>query len=220
MSLKNQDFLLTANKFEIPASIQNCSGIQFGNKRVKSILLSTDLAHIQNIATDAVMTINPFVKSNRLDRFIIEFSSSPVFCDVGGGLFREENTIRLSKNAFKDGAAGVVISRPTSPENIFQMRKEISGTLIYTVMFDSEPVCDLRDAGIDIFNVVTGETTAESVQKIRETLPDTPLMASGGPYDFTISETIRMGADAIVFNPPTATEILRSIFDKYRNGIL
>jgi len=87
-------------------------------------------------------------------------------------------------------------------------------------MFDSEPVCDLKDAGIDIFNVVTGETTAESVQKIRKALPDIPVMASGGPYDYTISHTIRMGADAIVFNPPTATEILRSIFDKYRNDML
>ncbi len=87
-------------------------------------------------------------------------------------------------------------------------------------MFDSEPVCDLKDAGIDIFNVVTGETTAESVQKIREALPDMPMMASGGSYDYTISHTIRMGADAIVFNPPTATEILRSIFDKYRNDMV
>ncbi len=127
MSLENQDFLLTANKFEIPESIQDCPGIQFGKKRVKSILLSTDLAHIQNIVSDAIMTINPFEKANKLDRVIIEFSNIPVFCDVGGGLLREEKTIRLSEGAFEAGAAGVVITRPTSPEIIFKIRREISG---------------------------------------------------------------------------------------------
>lgn len=219
MSLENQDFLLTANKYEIPKSIQDSPGILIGNKRVKSILLSTDLAHIQNIRSDAVMIINPFEKSNKLDKVVIEFSNSPVFCDIGGGLLREEKTIRLAEGALEAGASGVVITRPSSPEIIYRIRRAISGKLIYTVMFDREPVRDLKDAGVDIFNVVTGESTAESVQKIREKLPNMPLMASGGPYDFTISETIRMGADAIVFNPPTATEILRSIFDNYRNKI-
>lgn len=219
MSLENQNFLLTANKYEIPKLIRESTGILIGKKRVKSILLSTDLAHIQNIESDAVMTINPFEKSNRLDRVIINFSSSPVFCDVGGGLLREEKTLGLAEGALEAGAAGVVITRPTSPEIIYRMRREISGKLIYTVMFNGEQVRDLKDAGVDIFNIVTGESTAESVQKIRKKLPTMPLMASGGPYDFTIAETIRMGADAIVFNPPTATEILRSIFDNYRNKI-
>lgn len=217
MSLENQEFLLTANQFKIPETISECKGILFGNKRVKSILLSTDLAHILNIKSDGVMIVNPFEKSNELDRVVIDVTDSPVFCDIGGGLMREERTISLSMGAFKAGASAVVITRPTSPEIIYRMSSKISGPLIYTVMYDAEPVRDLKDAGVDIFNVVTGEETASSVQKIRKKLPDTDLMASGGPHDFTISETIRMGADAIVFNPPTATEILRSAFDNYRN---
>lgn len=219
MDLKHQDFLLTANKYEIPEAIDDCSGMVFGNTRVKSVLLSTDLAFIQNIKSDAVMLINPFEKSNDLDRVVIEFSKSPVFCDVGGGLLREDKTIGLAEGAFEAGAAGVVITRPTSPEIIFRLRREISGKLIYTMMFDAEPIHELREAGVDIFNVATGEATAKSVGKIRGTLPEMPLMASGGPYSFTITETIKKGADAIVFNPPTATEILRSVFDNYRGKI-
>lgn len=130
---------------------------------------------------------------------------------------REESAIRLADGAFKAGAAGVVISRPTSPDIVYRICRHIPGKLIYTVMFDGEPVHELYDAGVDVFNVVTGQETAESVQKVREILPSVPLMASGGPHSFTIRETIKKGADAIVFNPPTSTEILRSVFDGYRS---
>ncbi len=166
------------------------------------------------------MIMNLFEKSNTIDRAVIEFSQSPVFCDIGGGLLWEETTIKSAVGAFEAGAAGVVISKPTSPEIINRIRAEVEGKLIYTVIFNKEPVDELADAGVDIFNVSTGESTAETVFMIRELFPEIPIMANGGPYDSTIFHTIEMGADAIVFNPPTATEILRSVFDGYRNGTL
>ncbi len=217
MSLQQQDFLLSAKKFDLPGIIDHSPGIIFGDHLIKSILLSTDLSFIQNLNADSIMIVNPFDKSNELDKVVIEFSQKPVFCDIGGGFLREEFTIESAVGAFEMGAAGVLISKPTSPETIERMRNHISGKLIYTVMYDGEPVEALAEAGVDVFNIATGEFTAESVQATRELLPDIPIMASGGPYDSTIRETIEMGADAIVFNPPTATEILRSVFDNYRN---
>ncbi|MEX0719833.1 MAG: hypothetical protein WD059_04135 [Balneolaceae bacterium] len=218
MSLQSQDFLLTANKFEIPQSINECEGITFKQKNIKSILLSTDLSYIQNLNADAVMIVNPFEKSNVLDKVIIEFSEKPVICDIGGGFLREESTIKLSVGALEAGAAGVLTSKPTAPEIIRRIRARIDGKLIYTVMYDAEPFEELADAGVDVFNISTGEITAEIVLKVKNLLPEVPIMASGGPYDSTIRETIEMGADAIVFNPPTATEILRVVFDEYRNS--
>ena len=84
-------------------------------------------------------------------------------------------------------------------------------------MFDAEPIKDLAGAGVDIFNISTGEMTVDSIVDIRTVLPNIPLMASGGPHESAIRETIKAGADAIVFNPPTATEILRTVFDEYRS---
>lgn len=210
--------LLSANKFPIPESIYSAPGISLNGTVIKSILLSTDLTYIQNLDMDAVMILNPFEKSNELDEVVIQFSNKPVFCDVGGGFLREEQTVQLANGAISVGAAGVLISKPTAPEIIRRIRKQFEGELIYTVMFEEEPIRELADAGVDMFNVSTGETTSETVAEIRALLPGVAIMANGGPYNSTIRETISNGADAIVLNPPTATEILRSVFDNYRNN--
>lgn len=211
-----QDFLLTGNKFEIPKSISECEGIWLNGQLIRSVLLSTDLSYILNLNADAIMVVNPFEKSSHLNKIIIEHSQKPVLCDIGGGFLKERLSIDLAQNAFEVGAYGAVISKPTSPKSVRQIRSEIDGKLIYTVMYREEPLAELIDAGVDIFNISTGETTAEVVQEVRRQFPDMKIMASGGPYDSTILETIEKGADAIVFNPPTATEMLRSIFDGYR----
>ncbi|HBQ59987.1 MAG TPA: hypothetical protein DD671_10280, partial [Balneolaceae bacterium] len=143
MSLQQQYFLLSANKFQIPEVIAESPGIQIGNTLVHSVLLSTDLAYIQNLDSDAIMTVNPFDKSTELDKVIIDFVPEPVLCDVGGGLLREQKTIELAKGAIGAGAAGVVITKPTAPEIIQNIRAEFDGLIIYTVMFDAEPFQDL-----------------------------------------------------------------------------
>jgi len=218
MSFIKQDFLLSANKFDIPKSIDQSPGISLKGETIKSVLLSTDLSFIQNLSADAIMIVNPFEKSNELDRFIIDFAKRPVICDVGGGLFREDRAIQLALGAFEAGAAAVVLTKPTPPEMVARIRNEIEGPLVYTVMFDAEDFEALSDAGVDIFNISTGEFTSQTVSKVRKLIPETSIMANGGPYDSTIRETIESGAESIVFNPPTATEILRSVFDEYRNN--
>jgi 2-keto-3-deoxy-6-phosphogluconate aldolase len=217
MKLQQQDFLLSANKYHIPDVIAESPGIKIEKSLVRSVLLSTDLAYIQNMDADSIMTVNPFEKSMELNKVLVDFVSKPVFSDVGGGLLREEQIIEHSKNALQAGSSGVVISKPTAPEIIHNLKEEVDGMLIYTLMLDAEPVQELAHAGVDIFNITTGEVTAESVKKVRDKLPEISIMASGGPHDSTIRETISAGADAIVFNPPTASEILRSVFDTYRS---
>lgn len=218
MKLNNKDYLLSASKFAIPEAIQQSSGLEINGKLIKSILLSTDLSFIQNLDTDAVMTVNPFEKSNKLDEVIIEFTQKPVFCDISGGLLQENEMLELAVGAFEVGAAGVVITKPSSPDTIYRIKKEIEGPLIYTIMFDSEPYKELAEAGVDIFNVSTGEITSETVQSLKDEIPEATIIANGGPHESTIKHTIKSGVDAIVVNPPTATEILRKVFDGYRNS--
>lgn len=218
MSLQQRDYLLSANKYDIPKSIEESPGILVGDELIKSVLLSTDLSFIQNLRADAVMIVNPFDKSNELDRVIIEFARCPVICDIGGGLLREERSMRLATGAFEAGASAVVLTKPTPPEIVARIRDEIDGLLVYTVVFEAEDVKALYQAGVDIFNISTGEFTSETVKSVRSLVPESTIMANGGPHDSTIKSTIEAGAEAIVFSPPTATEMLRSIFDNYRNN--
>lgn len=218
MSLDQKDYLLSASNYEIPNAIKECSGIEIGEHQIQSVLLTTDLAFINSLQADSVMAVHPFEKLSHLDEVIIDFSDKPVFCDIGGGLLHEHEATEAAKRSLEVGASAVVISKPTPPEVIRNIRLEIDGSLIYTVMFEAEPVKDLAEAGVDIFNVVTGEFTADSVSFIRNMLPKIPIMASGGPHNSTIRETIRAGADTIVFNPPTATEMLRAMFEGFRNN--
>lgn len=217
MSLDQKDFLLSASNYDIPEAIEESSGLQVGDNLIRSILLTTDLSFIQSLNADSIMAVHPFEKSAQLDKVIVDFSNRPVFCDIGGGLLYERKTVEAAKKSFNAGAAAVVISKPTPAEVISNIRSEIDGPIIYTVMFDAESIPELSSAGVDIFNVATGEHTAETVSYISSLVPEMPIMASGGPHDSTIRETIRSGANAIVFNPPTATEILRSFFDEYRD---
>jgi hypothetical protein len=218
MSIDQKDYLLSASNYEIPNAIDECSGIHIGEHLIRSVLLTTDLAFINSLQADSVMAVHPFDKSSHMDEVIIDFSVNPVFCDIGGGLLHEHEATEAAKRSLDVGASAVVISKPTPAEVIRNIRSEIDGSLIYTVMFEAEPVKDLAEAGVDIFNVATGEFTAESVSLIRNLLPEIPIMASGGPHNSTIRETIRAGTDAIVFNPPTATEMMRAVFEGFRNN--
>lgn len=218
MSLDQKDYLLSASNYEIPGAIEESSGILIGDHLIRSVLLTTDLAFISSFEADSVMAVHPFDKISHMDEVIIDFSNRPVFCDIGGGLLHSHEVSEAAKRSLKVGASAVVISKPTPVDVIKNMRTEIDGLLIYTVMFESEPVKELAETGVDIFNVATGEYTADTVGQIRSIIPDTPIMASGGPHNSTIRETIRAGADAIVFNPPTATEMMRAVFEGFRNN--
>lgn len=51
---------------------------------------------------------------------------------------------------------------------------------------------------------------------IREQYPEVPVIATGGPTDESILETIEAGANAITYTPPTCGEIFKKMMNKYR----
>jgi hypothetical protein len=218
MDSTNSPFLLSADKFELPQAIKESPGIAIGKQIVHSVLLSTDLSYIQNMDFDAIMAIHPFAPSGQLNSIIIDFCERPVFCSIGGG-FRDRHTAaELSEAATVEGAEAVVVTKPTSPEVIEYIHGYTHSNLVYTILHEGEDIHALVEAGVDMFNVSTGETTASAVRRIRTDFPDIPIMANGGPFESTIIETIESGADAIVYNPPTATEMMRAAFDEFRRG--
>ena len=72
------------------------------------------------------------------------------------------------------------------------------------------------EAGTDIFNVSGAAETASIVRHIREQYPHAAIIATGGPTEESILETIRAGANAITITPPTTGELFAGIMHDYR----
>ena len=53
-------------------------------------------------------------------------------------------------------------------------------------------------------------------RKIKEEFPDFPVMATGGPTEKTIKETIAAGANAITYTPQSTGDVMSELMDKYR----
>ncbi len=219
MSNTSNLYKLSANTFDLPDAIYDAPGLSIGSRTVQSILLSTNLSYIANLNIDAVLIVHPFDPTEAVNEAIHQFCKKPAFLGVGGGFRQKKNMLNLAEKADQKNADAVVISRPTPPELVHQVSQKISTQLIYTVVYEDENFTELINAGVDIFNISTGESTPLTIRSIRENHPNIPIMANGGPFDSTIRETIASGADAIVYNPPTATEMIRSIFDEFRNTV-
>ena len=64
-----------------------------------------------------------------------------------------------------------------------------------------------------------GLTHPEIVRRIRAQFPNIPILATGGPNDETILETIHAGANAITYSPPSNGELFAAIMQKYREKL-
>ncbi len=53
----------------------------------------------------------------------------------------------------------------------------------------------------------------------RAQFPNIPILATGGPNDETILETIHAGANAITYSPPSNGELFAAIMQKYRGKL-
>ena len=74
------------------------------------------------------------------------------------------------------------------------------------------------EAGAEILNVSGGKYTADLVRHIRADIGDDfPIIATGGKDGASILETIKAGANAISYTPPSSSDVFGSMMDTYRN---
>jgi len=202
---------------EVPSIIRECSGIKIFGKRIKSLLFSTDVALIRNTNADAIIAVYPFTPQPLITQALVMAADVPVFCGVGGGITQGKKVINLALDAEFKGAMGVVVNAPTSNEVVKKIRETIDIPVIVTVVSEDEDITKRVEAGTTIFNVSGGKNTAKIVRNIREKYPEFPILATGGPTDETIRETIQAGANAITFTPPTSASIMGELMDDYRS---
>jgi len=202
----------------IPPIISQCSGITIFGKLYRSIVFSTDLAIIRNVNADAIMAVYPFTPQPVITQAIISASDVPVFAGVGGGLTQGKRVIHMASYAEMQGAIGVVVNAPTKNEVIRELSDTIDIPVIVTIAREDTDIYERVEAGMRIANVSAASETASIVRKIRAAFPDLPIIATGGPTEETIRETIEAGANAITWTAPSSAEIFKSIMAAYRAG--
>lgn len=201
---------------EVPEVIRKASGIVILGKRIKSLLFTTDVAVIKNTNADAIMSVYPFTPQPIITQSLIAASDIPVFCGVGGGTTTGKRVINLALDAEFKGAIAVVLNSPTKNDILQGVRDTIDIPIVITVISILDDFEERIRSGATIFNVSGARETPEIVRKIREKYPEFPIIATGGPTEKSILETIEAGANAITYTPPSNTEIMKKLMDKYR----
>lgn len=200
----------------MPEAIFQASGIVINGRRIKSFVFTTDLAIIRNCDADAVFAVYPFTPQQAISDAIIKASYIPVFCGVGGGTTRGLRTVSIAKDVESHGAMGVVLNSPISDLDLFAVAKAVDIPVIITVSKADTDIAGRIESGASILNVACGYQTAEVVRQIRAQFPSVPMIASGGKTNESIRETIRAGANAITYTPPSAQELFKEMMASYR----
>ena len=206
------------NSLALPSEIRRASGIIIMGRRIKSLIFTTDIAIIRNCNADAVLAVYPFTPQQVIMDSIISASSIPVVCGVGGGVTDGLRSVLLAKDAEAQGAFGVVVNSPMRNQTVESMKKVIDIPIIATVTSESYDIKARLAAGASVLNVSAAERTAEVVKKIREQYPEVPIIATGGPTERSILDTIAAGANAISYTPPSTKELFRVIMSGYRES--
>jgi len=210
----------TLRKFalRVPEVIAECSGIIIFGKRIKSIIFSTDVSIIRNVNADAVIAVYPFTPQPIITQALMLAADIPVFAGVGGGLTKGVRVYNLALHAEFQGAMGVVVNAPTSNEVLRTVADAIDIPVVVTVVNEDDNIDARIEHGATIFNVSAAGNTAKIVKKIRDKYPNFPIIATGGPTNESISETIQAGANAITWTPPSNGEIFKDIMGAYREN--
>ncbi len=88
--------------------------------------------------------------------------------------------------------------------------------MVITVVSEHTDIRARIEAGADFLNVSGAARTPEIVAHIRRQFPEVPIIATGGPTDESILETIRAGANAMTYTPPSNGELFAQLMEKYR----
>ena len=155
-------------------------------------------------------------KISAISQSIISISDVPVFVGVGGGLTGGKRSVRLALQAEHQGAYGVVVNAPIADEVITEIKRVVDIPVIATIASVHTDVRRKLEAGADILNVSGAAATASMVAEIRKEYPDVAIIATGGPTNESILETIEAGANAITYTPPSNGELFARTMKKYR----
>lgn len=198
---------------------EKCQGIKLGIHQVRSLIFTTDIALIEHSDTDAILAVYPFPPSLKIMKGLIEFSSKPVICGIGGGLTKGKIAIDMALQAQQLEAAAVIVNQPFKNRDIELVKKNISIPLISSISDPTIGLAERINAGADIIHITGGKNTGLHLEKAQSIIPGTPLLATGGKTIQNLQTVIASGAHGIVLTPPSTGELFFPIMEEYRKGI-
>ncbi len=207
---------LRHNIVRLPVEIRKASGIVIWGRRIKSLVFTTDIAIIRNCDADAVLAVYPFTPQQAISSCIIQSAYIPVFCGVGGSLTKGIRSISMAKDAEAMGAMGVVVNAAVSNVNLAAIAATVDIPVVVTVVTPDTDIAARIAAGASILNVSAADKTPGLVRKIRESHPEFPIIATGGPTPESVAETVEAGANAISITPPSTKALFSAIMKNYR----
>ena len=164
------------------------------------------------------MAVYPFTPQPVIADAIISVADVPVFVGVGGGVTSGMRSYRLAIQAEHQGAFGVVLNAPIPNDVVRLIKEDVDIPVVVTVVSETTDIQARLDAGADILNVSGAARTPEIVAHIRKRFPEVPIIATGGPTDESILATIRAGANAITYTPPTSAALFARSMERYREA--
>lgn len=203
---------------KVPNLIKDASGININGKRIKSLLFTTDIAIVMNNNADAILCVYPFTPHPAIIEAITSSSTIPVLAGVGGGTTQGSRSGNISLFAEAHGCLAVVVNAPTPLETIRIIDEFVDIPIIMTIVSEFTGIEEKLEAGIDIVNISGAAKTVDMVRRIREKYPDLPIIATGGPTEESIRETIKAGANAITYTPPSNGVLFKRKMEKYRES--
>ena len=202
---------------QVPEIIYQCSGIKVMGTRIKSLLFTSDVAVVVNNNAQAILCVYPFTPQVNIHEAVINLARCPVFVGVGGGITSGDRVISIALQVELLGAYGVVVNVPMSNEIIRKLKDVVDIPVIATISSAHDDIDGKLKAGADILNVSAASQTPALVASLRQQYgQELPIIATGGPTEQSILNTIEAGANAITYTPPTAAELMQGLMQKYR----
>lgn len=217
--MKEYENSLRTFLIEMPPLIYQVEGIRVFGRTLRSFIFSTDIAVLRNTNADGALAMYPFATQPLIHRSLLQSADLPVFVGIGSVGMSDNKVMICAQDAEAAGATGIVVGPQIAPEMITRLKKQIDIPLVATVASGKEDLERRIDSGVDILNVSAAKDTPEIVRLAKSRYPYMPVIATGGPNDASILETIKAGADAISFTPPSIAEIFSKQMEIFREQL-
>ena len=200
----------------VPEGYGECTGFTLFGRRIRSLLYSTDVAVIRNSNADAIFAVYPFTAQPAITQALLTVAEAPLFVGVGGGTTTGRRAAELAAVSEMQGAAGVVLNSPATPDMVAQVVSTVDIPVVASITRFDEVTRQKVEAGARIINVAAGRNTAAVIRELRKAYPNLPILATGGKTPEVTSATVEAGANALIWAPPSITELQRDMMVRYR----
>ena len=200
----------------VPETFEQASGFTLFGRRIRSLLYSTDVAVIRNSNADAIFAVYPFTAQPAITQALLTVAEAPLFVGVGGGTTTGRRAAELAAVSEMQGAAGVVLNSPATPDMVAQVVSTVDIPVVASITRFDDIARSKVEAGARIINVAAGRNTPEVIRQLREAYPNLPILATGGKTAEISGATVAAGANALIWAPPSITELQRDMMVRYR----